>query len=464
MARRRKPGLSPIAMGFAWIHYWMMNPARSSNPTQNRPSLRADAGKGRAGSRRALIFAALLAVVYIGCRRRNPSRTGSFPGHPGHPSCPGPFGIQPVARSARRVADPRRCRAPGAGHCARMGCLRRRADLDLRARSASALVGRNTHHRGRLRARFRPRRRSGNRFADGRLAGTGENAARAVRSPAADRTGSHRALVRGTADPAGDVSMAGRRARSVQRRLPLEARVPGARFALRRNPNYREADQVAADAVVWHVTEDPSAELGRFRAGELHITEAVPPGRLDWLQRELGDSLRIAPYLGSFYLVYNLRRAPFENSPELREALSLAIDRDIIVNRVLGTGELPAWRLVPPGLQDWPGTPPPEARLSRTEQIERARNCSHAPAMARAGRLPWSSASTRRLPTAGYRRPWPRCGSSISASPRAGQRGMEGVRHQQPPRPHHRDRSRRLDRRLGRPGQLSSAISTPRAR
>lgn len=153
----------------------------------------------------------------------------------------------------------------------------------------------------------------------------------------------------------------------------LDERVPGARFALRRNRNFREADTVAADAVVWHVTEDPSAELGRFRAGELHITETVPPGRLDWLKRELGDSLRISPYLGSFYLVYNLRRAPLANSPELREALSLAIDREIIVDRVLGTGELPAWRLVPPGLEGWPDQSPPEAHMSRSERIERAR-------------------------------------------------------------------------------------------
>ena len=166
----------------------------------------------------------------------------------------------------------------------------------------------------------------------------------------------------------------------------LEERVPGAHFALRRNSHYREAGDMDVDAVVWHVTEDPSAELARFRAGELDITESVPPGRLDWLKRELGDSLRIAPYLGSFYLVYNLRRAPFENSPELREALSLAIDRDIIVNRVLGTGELPAWRLVPPGLEGWPDEPPPEARMSRTEQIERARQL-----LARAGYGPGQS-------------------------------------------------------------------------
>lgn len=153
----------------------------------------------------------------------------------------------------------------------------------------------------------------------------------------------------------------------------LVDRVPGARFELEKNPHYREADSVAADAIVWHVTEDPSAELARFRAGELHITESVPPGRHDWLKRELGDALRVAPYLGSFYLVYNLGRPPFAGNVELREALSLAIERDIIVERVLGTGELPAWRLVPPGLEGWPDTPPPEANMPRAARIERAR-------------------------------------------------------------------------------------------
>ena len=153
----------------------------------------------------------------------------------------------------------------------------------------------------------------------------------------------------------------------------LVDRVAGARFRLERNPHYRDAASVAADNVVWHVTEDPSAELARFRAGELHITETVPPGRYAWLERELGDSLRVSPYIGSFYLVYNLRRAPFAGNPELREALSLAIDRDIIVDRVLGTGERPAWRLVPAGLDGWPHASPPAAGMPASRRIERAR-------------------------------------------------------------------------------------------
>ncbi len=133
----------------------------------------------------------------------------------------------------------------------------------------------------------------------------------------------------------------------------LVEQVPGSVFRLERNPHFRAVETVAPAAVTWHVTEDPSAELARFRAGELHATETVPPGRIDWLRDQLGESLRISPYLGSFYLVYNLRQPKFAD-PDVRRALALAIDRELLTERVLGAGELPATRLVPPGLAGWP--------------------------------------------------------------------------------------------------------------
>jgi len=153
----------------------------------------------------------------------------------------------------------------------------------------------------------------------------------------------------------------------------LDRRVPGARFELSPNPHFRAAGSVTLDRLVWHVTEDPSAELARFRAGELHITESVPPGRHDWLKRQFGDAFRVAPYLGSFYLVYNLSRPPFEGDAALREALSLAIDRQLIAKRVLGAGQLPAWRLVPPGLEGWSRASHRHAELDDAERIRRAR-------------------------------------------------------------------------------------------
>lgn len=156
----------------------------------------------------------------------------------------------------------------------------------------------------------------------------------------------------------------------------LDAHLPGSRLELAANPHYHAAGSVALERVVWHVIEQPAVELSRYRAGQLHITETIPPGRVDWLREQFGDALRIGPYLGTFYLAFNLSREPFRDRPGLRRALSLAIDRSIITERVLGSGEIPAWGLVPPGMPGWPeGREPPlpaEARLAEARRLYRA--------------------------------------------------------------------------------------------
>jgi len=134
----------------------------------------------------------------------------------------------------------------------------------------------------------------------------------------------------------------------------LAEQVPGSHLHLRPNPYFHAAAGIRLEAVRWHVIEEPVVELNRYRAGQLHITETLPPGRLDWLREQFDDQVRISPYLGSFFLTYNLGRAPFKDQPALRRALSLVIDRDLLVERVLGSGELPAERLLPPGMPGWP--------------------------------------------------------------------------------------------------------------
>jgi oligopeptide transport system substrate-binding protein len=153
----------------------------------------------------------------------------------------------------------------------------------------------------------------------------------------------------------------------------LDTRVPGAHIRLVANPEYRHADTVALDAVVWHVIEEPSVEFNRYRAGQLHITETIPTGRLEWLRERHADELRIAPYLGSFFLVFNVGREPFSNNVDLRRALSLAIDRQLLTERALGAGEVPAWRLVPPGMPGWPDHDPGDD-LDMDQRIAMARD------------------------------------------------------------------------------------------
>lgn len=125
---------------------------------------------------------------------------------------------------------------------------------------------------------------------------------------------------------------------------------PRASIRLTRNPRFHSVSSVQVEAVEYFPIEEPSAELSRYRAGELDITETIPAGRFHWLESNLGDDLRIHPYLGTFWLGINFRDRVLGYSPELRQALSLAINREILVKTVLGAGELPAWSVVPPGM------------------------------------------------------------------------------------------------------------------
>ncbi|NDY94242.1 peptide ABC transporter substrate-binding protein [Wenzhouxiangella limi] len=152
----------------------------------------------------------------------------------------------------------------------------------------------------------------------------------------------------------------------------LVERVPGARIRLAANPHFRAAQALGLDEVVWHVIEEPSVELSRYRADQLHITETIPPGRLQWMREQFGEELRIAPYLGTFFLAFNVAREPFVQAPGLRRALSLVIDRELLTERVLGSGEIPAWGLVPPGMPGWTEASRAEP-LTMNERIARAR-------------------------------------------------------------------------------------------
>jgi oligopeptide transport system substrate-binding protein len=128
---------------------------------------------------------------------------------------------------------------------------------------------------------------------------------------------------------------------------------PHALVRLEANPQFHAAPELALESVDYLPIEDPASELARFRAGELHITETLPPGRFEWLRENLGRELQVHPYLGSFWLGLNLKRAPLSGNPALRQALALAIDRETLVGKVLGAGELAAWSIVPPGLDGY---------------------------------------------------------------------------------------------------------------
>ncbi len=116
---------------------------------------------------------------------------------------------------------------------------------------------------------------------------------------------------------------------------------------LQKNPHYHAANHVKLQQVVYWVTENQNSELLRFRAKELHMTETIPDHQIEWLSENYPDELKIAPYYGTFFLGLNLKDKNLKNKT-LRQALSAAIDRTILVDKVLKSGQQAAYQIVPP--------------------------------------------------------------------------------------------------------------------
>ena len=87
----------------------------------------------------------------------------------------------------------------------------------------------------------------------------------------------------------------------------------------------------------------------------------------------MGTQLHLAPQLGVYYLGLNLRQAPFAKAPALRQALSLVIDRERLVQAVTGTGESAAYTLVPQQTFNYSQPIPEYASWPMSRRIARAR-------------------------------------------------------------------------------------------
>lgn len=135
---------------------------------------------------------------------------------------------------------------------------------------------------------------------------------------------------------------------------------------------YWDADNVALDKVVYHFSENTSNALKRYRANELDYIDVFPLDQIDWVRKHLPNELHISPYLGTYYYGFNLDLPPFKDNLKLREALTLAVDRQMLIEKVAKAGQQAAYGFVPPTTKNHIPYHPTYADLSREEQIARA--------------------------------------------------------------------------------------------
>jgi oligopeptide transport system substrate-binding protein len=131
------------------------------------------------------------------------------------------------------------------------------------------------------------------------------------------------------------------------------------RVVVRKNPRYWNAQEVSLNAVEFRAISDLFAEERAFRGGELHITGAVPPYKVAKLRAEKAPQLRLDPFFSTAFVWVNcnikgdnptdIAARKALSDPRVRQALGMAIDRNLIAEKVLRAGETPALSFTPPG-------------------------------------------------------------------------------------------------------------------
>lgn len=154
----------------------------------------------------------------------------------------------------------------------------------------------------------------------------------------------------------------------------LEEWVPHTKVRLAKNKHYREADEIKLENVLFHPITDAGTSVKQFRAGELDIVTGVPINQMEQLKEKYADALHISPDMATLYLVPNLTSEKLSDG-RVRRALSLAVDRRIIADKVNRGMAIPAWSFTPPNVSNYdaPLDPlrerPMEARLAEARTL-----------------------------------------------------------------------------------------------
>lgn len=119
------------------------------------------------------------------------------------------------------------------------------------------------------------------------------------------------------------------------------------RIVLERNPSYWNNSKTVIEQATFLPLSSEVSDINRYRSGEIDITNsAIPPNLYAKMKREIPEQLHVNPYLCTFYYEINNLRAPFTDE-RVRAAVKLTLDRDIIANKIMGQGQIPAYSFTP---------------------------------------------------------------------------------------------------------------------
>ena len=181
----------------------------------------------------------------------------------------------------------------------------------------------------------------------------------------------------------------------------LKSWIPNDYVLLEKNPRFYDAANVALEQVYFYPTSDYGAALRRFQVGELDYQERYPTQKVDWIRKNLPQTIDPVPSLITEIVGVNHKREPFSDV-RVREAINLALNREVITQRILRNGEVPAYNVVPPGIANYQGGLAYDFKaLNYAQRIEKAQSLMRAAGFGESKRLRTTYMIRSTAPTVG---------------------------------------------------------------
>ncbi len=139
-------------------------------------------------------------------------------------------------------------------------------------------------------------------------------------------------------------------------------------ITLEKNENYHDAANVTMPKIKCYLSDDANNMLTNFKNGSWQLIDDVPTAEIPKLKDSYADEFVVAGQLGTYFICWNVNESllPADSAltgvekanaeAEVRNALSLLLDRNYIVENISQAGEIPASTFVGSGLTDADGS------------------------------------------------------------------------------------------------------------
>lgn len=137
---------------------------------------------------------------------------------------------------------------------------------------------------------------------------------------------------------------------------------------IEKNPHYWDAANVRLNGVRFLPVTNAQTETTMFFGNQLHMTATIQMGKFPTLMEKYPDLLHSDAVLASTYLAINTKKGALKD-PRIRKALSLAIDRHTLADKVLKSGATPATGVVPQGIAGYPRSTKPLFDVTEAQRL-----------------------------------------------------------------------------------------------